>query len=62
MDNGKLGKTCFVSGEMCEYLWLVDSGATSHMYITKGIFSSLDYNLKSYIKLAEVEKMSEVHG
>ena len=60
--NEKLGKTCFVSGEKCEYLWLVDSGATSHMCISKGLFSSLDCSLKGYIELAEGEKRSEVHG
>ena len=62
MANKKLIKTCFESGEKCEYLWLVDSGTTSHTCISKGLVSSLACSLKAYIKLDEGEERSEVRG
>ena len=42
--------------------WHVDSGATSHMTISKEIFSEFDPSVKGHVLLAEENTTSEVKG
>ena len=59
-----LGKTCVSAqpGNVSASLWLVDSGATSHMCVSKEFFVVLDPSIKGFIELADACKNSEVHG
>ena len=45
-----------------EKSWHVDSGATSHMTISKKIFSEFDPSVKGHVLLAEENTTSEVKG
>ena len=45
-----------------ENIWLIDSGATSHVGINKESFATLDIGVQGYMELADSKKKSLVHG
>ena len=59
--DGKASKdACLTVKE--SYVWVVDSGATSHMVNTKDFFKTFDSNRKGHVRLADDGKLAAVQG